>query len=357
MFTSRDGSILKMPIVGGDTSLEDKNFSYFTYSREAIVEILTSNRIGPDDEVILPNYLCSNVIESIIPVTKNIKYYKIDDCLSFENSEVISLITDKTKLIMFVDYFGIQTKIDKDVVLALKIKDILIVKDAAHSFLSLVNDGFTKNYDYDYLISSIYKNLPFQVGSIAIGKFNKKYEFINFSILVKRFLILIFKNILCFLGLQRHINRSSSQISVSDSYPISYFYGPNAIKFFKALLFRLNLKKIISDKQEIMEKFNSFFANSLVCKPVFTKRKLDNNVLQVYPIIFSDQSDRDETLNFLRENCIDAYTWPTFHETNCDDIFLWSRILLLPLNLKVLEAFHKFLLLKKKNTTKRSSAR
>ena len=357
MFTSRDGSILKMPLGGSDTSLVDKNLSYFTYSREAIVEILTSNKIGPEDEVLLPNYMCSNVIESIIPVTKNIKYYKIDDCLSFENSEIVSLITDKTKLIMFVDYFGIQTKIDKDLELALKIKDILIVKDAAHSFLSLVNDGFTKDYDYDYLISSIYKNLPIQVGSIAIGKFNRKFESINFSILMKRFSILVFKNILCLLGLQRHINRPSSQISVSDSYPVNYYYGPNAIKFFKALLFRLNLKKIISDKQEIMEKFNFFFANSLVCKPVFNKRKLDNNILQVYPVMFSDQSDRDETLNFLRENCIDAYTWPTFHETNCDDIFLWSRILLLPLNLKVLEAFHKFLLLKKKNTTKRSSAR
>jgi len=356
VFTSRDGSILKIPIGGSDTSLADKNFSYFTYSREAIVEILTSNRIGPDDEVLLPSYLCSTVIESIIPVTKNIKYYKIDDCLSFDSSEVISLITDKTKLIMFVDYFGIQTKIDKDVELALKIKDILIVKDAAHSFLSLVNDGFTKGYDYDYLISSIYKNLPIQVGCIAIGKFNRKFEFINVSILVKRFSILVVKNILCFLGLQRYINRPSSQISVSDSYPVSYFYGPNAIKFYKALLFRLNLKKIISDKQEIMAKFNFFFANSLVCKPVFTTRKLGNNILQAYPIMFSDQSDRDVTLKFLRENCIDAYTWPTFHETNCDDIFLWSRILLLPLDLKVLEAFHKFLLLKKINTTKRTSA-
>lgn len=355
MFISRDGSILKMPKGGNNKNLLDKKISYFTYSREAIVEILRSNRIGHDDEILLPNYLCSTVIESIIPVTKKIKYYKIDKRLCFSNSEIISLITDNTKLIMFVDYFGIQTRIDKDLELALKTKNILIVKDAAHSFLSLVNNDFKKDYDYDYLISSIYKNLPMQVGSIAIGKLNREFEFINFSILVKRFLNLLFKNILCFLGLQKHINRHMSKISVSDNYPISYFYGPNFIRFYKALLFRLNLKEIISEKQEIMEKFNSFFANSFLCKAVFTKKNLSNNILQAYPIIFSNQSSRDVTLNFLRENCIDAYTWPTFHETNCDDA-LWSRILLIPLDLKVLDAFHKLLLLKKTNITKRTLA-
>ena len=214
MFTSRDGSILKLHMGGSNSSLLDKNLSYFTYSREAIVEILTSNRIGSDDEILLPNYLCSTVIESIIPVTKNIKYYKIDDCLCFDNSDIISLLTDKTKLIMFVDFFGIQTKIDKDVELVLKANNILIVKDAAHSFLSIFNNGFAKDYNYDYLITSIYKNLPIQVGCIAIGKFNRKFEFINVSILVKRFSFLFFKNILCLFGLQRYINRNIFQISV-----------------------------------------------------------------------------------------------------------------------------------------------
>ena len=334
-----------MCVGGSKNRLIEQKFSYFTYSREALIEILKSNRVAFDDEILLPNYLCSTVIESFMPTTKNIKYYKIDDNLCFDNSEIISLITNKTKLIMFVDYFGVQVKVDKEVELALKTNDILIVKDAAHSFLSLVNEGFKKDYDYDYLVSSIYKNLPLQVGCIAIGKFNRKFEFINFSILVKRYGVLFLKNILCSFGLQKNINRGISEISISDSGPVSYFYGPNIAIFYKKLLCRLNLKQIISEKQDIFRKFNRFFCNNLGCHSVFTQKRVGNNILQAYPIIFSNQSDRDEMLNFLRNNCIDAYTWPTFHKTNFDD-FLWSRILLLPLDEKVLKALHNFSSLK-----------
>jgi hypothetical protein len=346
MFVSRDGSILRLRGGGSKNSLVDKKFSYFTYSREALIEILKFNKISSNDEVLLPNYLCSTVIESIIPTTKNIKYYEIDEDLSFNNLEISSLITDKTKLIMFVDYFGVQAKVDKDLELVLKSNNILIVKDAAHSFLSLVNESFKKDYNYDYLISSIYKNLPLQVGCIAVGKFNRKFEFINFSILVKRYAILFLKNILCFFGQQQSINRGISNISISDSNPVSYFYGLNVVKPYKVLLFRLNLNKIIFEKQDLISKFNSFFSNNLGCNPVFTQDRVGRNILQAYPILFSNQSDRDLTLNHLKKNCIDAYTWPTFHETNCDD-FLWGRILLLPLDVKVLEAFQSLLLLKK----------
>ena len=44
--------------------------TYFTYSREAILDILEINSIGEGDEILLPNYLCSTVIESILSVTE-----------------------------------------------------------------------------------------------------------------------------------------------------------------------------------------------------------------------------------------------------------------------------------------------
>ena len=51
--------------------------TYFTYSREAILDILEVNNIGEDDEIVLPNYLCSTVIESILSVTKKILFYDL----------------------------------------------------------------------------------------------------------------------------------------------------------------------------------------------------------------------------------------------------------------------------------------
>ena len=77
MFISQEGPILRMQIGLTKNLLVNKNFSYFTYSREALIEILKFNKISSGDEILLPNYLCSTVIEGIFPITENIKYYTI----------------------------------------------------------------------------------------------------------------------------------------------------------------------------------------------------------------------------------------------------------------------------------------
>ena len=337
MFISRDGPVLKMYMKLTNNHLTNKNFSYFTYSREALIEILKFNKISSDDEIVLPNYLCSTVVESILPITENIKFYTINDSLSYSKSEISSLISKKTRLIIFVDYFGVETRVDRDLELELKNHKIILVKDSAHSFLSLVNRNFNKDYNYDYLISSIYKNIPLQVGSIAIGTFGKAYNFINLSILIKRYTVSFLKNIICFFGNNTFINKNIQNISISSDTPIDYYYGFNAIKFYQKILFHINLKKIIAEKQDVVSIFNRFFSSNLIYKPLFTKEIMEKNILQAYPILFKDKAQRDLMLNHLSKNSIDAYTWPTFHKINCDD-YLWNRILLLPLNIKIISA-------------------
>jgi len=336
VFISRDGAVLKMHMSLTRNCLTNKNFSYFTYSREALIEILKFNKISSDDEIVLPNYLCSTVVECILPITKNIKYYTISDSLSYSKLEVSGLITKKTRLIIFVDYFGIETKVDKDLELKLKNNKIILVKDSAHSFLSLVNRNFSKDYNYDYLISSVYKNIPLQVGSIAIGRFSESYNFINSAILIKRYIVLFLKNIICFFGQDRFINKNIQNISISSNIPVNYSYSFNAVRFYQKILFHVNFEKIIAEKKDLASIFNKFFSNNLIYKPLFSQEIMDQNILQVYPIIFKNKVQRDVVLSLLNKNCIDTYTWPTFHKANCND-FLWSRILLLPLNIKVIK--------------------
>ena len=63
---------------------------------------------------------------------------------------------------------------------------------------------------------------------------------------------------------------------------------------------------------------------------------LSHNVNQAYPLIFKCKEDRDALLKNMIENRIDAYTWPTFHAINYNED-LWNRVLLLPIENKVLE--------------------
>jgi hypothetical protein len=336
MLVSRDGSILRTYVSASKNILKNKKYFLFTYSREALFEILKYNNISSSNEIILPDYLCSTVIESILPFTENIKFYKINENLSFNDVEINSLISNKTKLIVFVDYFGVETKITKQLELELKNNNVIIVKDSAHSFLSLVNRDFKKDYDYDYLISSVYKNLPLQVGSIAIGNLNKSFYFINFSVFIKRCAVLFIKNIICFLGQAKYINTDIEHIKLSDGGFIDYSYGINFIKLYKTVLVHINFDKIIFEKQKLIKEFNCALFDNLMYKPLFSQELINHNILQAYPIICSKKEQRDALLSLLRRNCVDAYTWPTFHEINCND-FLWNKIVLLPIDKKVLK--------------------
>ena len=49
-------------------------------------------------------------------------FYDIDSHLMYKQSEISMLITDKTKLIMFVDYFGVETQLESSLKSNLKIK-------------------------------------------------------------------------------------------------------------------------------------------------------------------------------------------------------------------------------------------
>ncbi len=335
MFLSREGPLSRIHINSKGNKFIRK-LSFFTYSRDALNKILELNNIDNNDEIILPDYICSTVIEVILPVTKKIKFYKVNDELSYSENEIEHLISTETKLIIFVDYFGIQTLVSKKLELQIKKHKIIIVKDAAHSFLTILNNNFVKDYNYDYLISSIYKNLPLQVGSIAIGNFYGTRNFINPFILAKRFLVLFIKNLIYFLSLQKFITNGVYNIKTSDLTYKNSSYGINAYQIYSIFFKRIDFELIIEEKRQLIKKFDSSIRNNTCFTPMIDISAIDKNILQAYPLIFKCKEDRDSLLKNMIENRIDAYTWPTFHAINYNED-LWNRVLLLPIENKVLK--------------------
>lgn len=313
-----------------------QNITYFTYSREAILDILQLNRIGKYDEIVLPNYLCSTVIESILSVTQKILFYDIDSHLMYKQSDISKLLTDKTKLIMFVDYFGVETQLKSSLQEQLKTRDIIVVKDSAHAFLSLASKSFYKDYNYDYLITSVYKNLPLQAGSIAIGNFGQRADFVSLYVVLKRFATLAIKNTVCILGLQRVFTKKICKMSISKASKTDRSYGLNIARLYRLILCKLDLVKVVTERKVLTREFNKFFFDRPTFRPIFSREKIEMNVLQDYPLYFDSQIERDRMLKILINNSIDAYTWPTFHTINSNDK-LWNKVLVLPLNNKVLK--------------------
>jgi len=308
------------------------NFNYYTYSREAIYQICNELEINYTSEVILPDYVCSTVIDTIHEFTKNILYYQINQNIKFDEKEINSLITINTKMILFIDYFGVETIVSTDMINILKSKHIIILKDAAHSFLTLVKNQFRSSYRYDYLVSSIYKNISLHVGALSIGNFKETNKFINYKLYNKRKIILYIKKIICFFGLSRLINKNIDKLTiVSDRY-ISYNFGKNIMDEYIKKLSIIDYEYIIKERYILSMEFYKYFQS----KSLFTKDEILNNSLQAFPIKCSSLEERNIILNIMKKNCIDAYTWATFHPDVINEK-LWSTTLLFPINKQVLK--------------------
>lgn len=306
--------------------------NFFSYSREAIFAIAQEINLNKDDEVLLPDYICNTVIDALYPFTKNIKFYKINIKMSFDENEVLSCLNRKTKLVVFVDYFGVETDISQELINTIKNKDIKILKDSAHSFLTLINNQFNSAYKYDYLVSSIYKNLSLHIGAIAIGKFKKNHAYVNATLLQKRKFIFIIKKILCFLGVSNFINRGIENIIITSDTKNSFYEGKNGVTDYRNKLNSIDFDSILRKRKKIINEFYEFFQK----KSLFNQEQVQKNILQAFPVKFESKKERDAMLNILRTKCIDVYTWPSFHPLSVQEE-LWSSILLLPLDIRVLK--------------------
>lgn len=304
--------------------------TYFTYSREAIYHLMQKNNILSTDNILMPQYQCNSVIDQITPFCKNITFYKIDDQLKFDKEEILNKIDVNTKMIFIVHYFGIILDIDDDFISQLKQKNITIVHDMAHSFLSLYKRDFNYATKEEYIISSIYKNIPLGVGAIAIGDLE-----VSSGVSYKEFFSVNAKKILteirCLVGKRAFTYYNLLDKGTVEEDIVSYANSKHFFKVYLSILKHLNIDKMISDKRKISEDYFEVFNKESIFKNIVTKEILNANVLQAFPIYCDNQDKREKLFTHLKAKCIDIYPWPSYHPLNSFDD-LKDKILLLPLD-------------------------
>lgn len=341
-YHSKEGSSLLKYLSFSTNKTKNINGSFFTYSREAISQIMIHTNITETDKILMPSYQCNTVIDYILPFTKNIEFYEINEDLTLSSNEIINKINHHTKIIFFVHYFGIITNIKPSLIEILREKNIKIIHDLAHSFLSLYQRNFTLDTYSDYIISSIYKNIPLGVGAIGIGDFQQKN-----SIDVKEFFIINLKKILtnfrCLIGKRAftyyHLHAKSSlqeNTIIYKNSTLSYY----AYQF---LLAHINIKKLIEDKTTVTHQYFTLFENNKEFSNLIGKDILENNVLQAYPIKCVNIKSREKIFHYLKSHCIDIYSWPSYHPINSFDT-LKDTILLLPLDFYSFQKSKEFLI-------------
>ena len=103
----------------------------FSHARTALKFGLISLEIEPNEEVLIPDYNCDAVLMPINELKIKYKFYHVDNSLFPNWDSVERLLSNKTKAIMMVNYFGHAQKIEDFINFAKK-NNLFLIEDNAH---------------------------------------------------------------------------------------------------------------------------------------------------------------------------------------------------------------------------------
>lgn len=110
--------------------------AYFEYGRHALFEILRLNKIGKGDKVLIPDFICLEVLGSISAIGAEIKYYSVSEDLKARDLPIDNSI----KAVIAVNYFGFPQDLSIFKKYCFENK-VILIEDNAHGFLSKDTEG------------------------------------------------------------------------------------------------------------------------------------------------------------------------------------------------------------------------
>lgn len=141
------------------------------FSLIAIIHALKP-KFETDSVVLLPSYMCPSILIPFKAEGINFRFYKVDEELFIDIDYLISIIDEKVKAVLFIDYFG-ASQLDRiqSIIAFLRAKNITIIQDVVQCLE--LNNNFLFG---DFIFNSFRKFLPFD-GSIILSKEKMKIHF------------------------------------------------------------------------------------------------------------------------------------------------------------------------------------
>jgi len=137
---------------------------YFAFGRQALVEAFRLCGVGPGDNVLLPSYICRNVLASLHAVRANPSYYNVGEDLQadFDPDSV-----PRAKAVLAVNYFGFPQQLDIFERYRER-TEALIIEDNAHGLFSRDEEGRFLGTRPDIGVFSIRKSVPLPNGAALV---------------------------------------------------------------------------------------------------------------------------------------------------------------------------------------------
>ncbi len=104
--------------------------------RDALSLAVSSLDLGADDTVLLPAYLCREVLKPFLRMTR-VEFYELRSDLTVDPEEIkLKLAKAKVKMMMIINYFGFLQPYRKEIKGICSDRGIILMEDCAHSLLT-----------------------------------------------------------------------------------------------------------------------------------------------------------------------------------------------------------------------------
>jgi len=145
---------------------DHRNVVFFGYARTALEYGFRYLGLQAGDEILYPAYICDVTMVPCNNLGIRVKFYEISDDLTVDFSNIRKTLTQKTRALLAVNYFGFPQP-------AAEIRNfcrehgLYFIEDSAHSFLSIIN-GLAAGSHGDISILSFRKMIPMVNGAALV---------------------------------------------------------------------------------------------------------------------------------------------------------------------------------------------
>jgi len=310
-----------------ETFIGHNNIRYYSYGRHALAEALKLIGVGIGDKVLLPSFICRDLLSSINAVDAVPDYYPVDErlCLSVSSTRL-----PYAKAIIVVNYFGFPQDLKPFRDYCGRTGAILI-EDNAHGLFSRDETGQLLGTRGDIGIFSLRKTVLMPDGAaLVINNEHIRCELapqIEFSrapepvsLQVKRLLM----NLKPFIGaaplmaltaLTRRMRMLTTGHEILPSPPDaerSLPGNPNPCGHLLNYLAEVIVDKEIERRRSKYREVHAIL-DDLTCCPVFPAL-LDKTVPYGYPFYCTD-NEVAKVRKILKKHALECFRWPELPDT------------------------------------------
>ena len=310
--------------------ITETNDIFFCHARSGFKIALSSYNFSPETEILVPDFNCESMFHCERDLKIKFITFKMNLDLTINWIDLKKKLNIKSKVLLFVNYFGVPNEIEKLLEFSKK-NNLILIEDNSHGYKGKFNNIELGRFG-DIGISSPRKHIPLKNGGVLYSK--KKIDFIMNKLPTNKILIRDKLN----FQISYNLPNVKSILRKIITKPINFRNSISSEDYFEDFLLDEYSKKLITSKIDwdkiVSLKFENFkkwehFAKKNSLFPLFNSYTNDINPW-CFPVLIPNNSEINKWLNWGWKNKKIIFTWPSMSKniSKSSDAYKLSNSLL-----------------------------